>query len=107
MSAIPKIAVCVLLTAACASAGGTTIRWEPEYPDEALQNCVEGEVTLKYEVGPEALPINIEVVSSDPEGMFDAVAVKALSRWHQEGAPGDIAEETVEFRIDDHSECDS
>jgi len=107
MSMISKFAVCIFLTVACTYAGGTSILWEPEYPEQALQNCIEGEVTLRYEVGPDSLPINIEVLSSDPEGMFDPVAVKALSRWRQGAAPGEIAEETIEFRIDDYSECDS
>ncbi|WP_376693995.1 TonB family protein [Wenzhouxiangella sp. EGI_FJ10409] len=97
----------LVLSLICSAATGTTIHWESLYPDEAARECIEGEVTLTYEVGPESLPVDIQVVASEPEGVFDQTAVRALSRWTQSDPRGTLKRETIEFRIDDHSECNS
>ena len=64
-------------------------------------------MTLIYEVGPERLAINIRVVASEPEGVFDEAAIQAISRWSQSDPLGTPKKETIEFSIDDHSECNS
>ena len=64
-------------------------------------------MTLTYEVGPESLPINIRVVASEPEGVFDEAAIQAISRRSQSDPLGTPKKETIEFRIDDHSGCNS
>jgi TonB family protein len=107
MSKATLIFAALTFSLICSAVTGTTIHRDSLYPDEAARECIEGEVTLAYQVGPENLPINIQVVASEPEGVFDEAAIRALSRWTQSDPRGTLKRETIEFMIDDHSECNS
>jgi periplasmic protein TonB len=51
-----------------------------EYPPDALRKNVEGWVELEYVVASDGKVASITVVDSNPTGVFDAAAVRALSR---------------------------
>ena len=51
-----------------------------EYPPDALRKNVEGWVELEYVVTSDGKVASITVVDSNPTGVFDAAAVRALSR---------------------------
>ncbi|MHB8477697.1 MAG: energy transducer TonB [Steroidobacteraceae bacterium] len=51
-----------------------------EYPQDALRKNVEGWVELEYVVTSDGKVASITVVNSNPTGVFDAAAVRALSR---------------------------
>lgn len=51
-----------------------------EYPADALRKNVEGWVELEYVVTSDGKVASITVVNSNPTGVFDAAAVRALSR---------------------------
>ena len=42
---------------------------------------VRGYVVMRYSLNGDGHPIEIEVVESSPKGLFEAEAVRALSRW--------------------------
>ena len=57
------------------------VRVPPEYPARALQNGDEGYVVLRFTVTETGAVAEPEVVSSEPPGMFDRAAIRAVLRW--------------------------
>ncbi|MBN4075351.1 energy transducer TonB [Gammaproteobacteria bacterium AH-315-E17] len=51
------------------------------YPEEALENCIEGWVHLSYEFSSDNMATNIRVLDSDPPGVFEEAAISAFSIW--------------------------
>ena len=51
-----------------------------DYPPDALRKNVEGWVELAYVVTPEGKVASVSVTAASPAGVFDAAAVRALSR---------------------------
>ncbi len=49
------------------------------YPQEAINNCIEGWVHRSYDFSPDNRAINIRVVDSEPTGVFEEAAISALS----------------------------
>jgi TonB family protein len=79
------VASLVLLVAGCMSqpsrppqimaAGGL------DFPAAAAAQRVEGYVVVGYDVGVDGTVANAHVVESNPPGLFDEAAVKAVSGW--------------------------
>ena len=76
------------------------------YPETAYEACTEGWVFLEFIVRADGSAEKIHVLASEPAGVFDAAAVKAISRW-QFGKEASSREHTagrrtikVEFSID-------
>ena len=59
----------------------STLRVPPKYPLDAARNNVEGFVQMNFSINKRGEPIDIEVIKSEPEGVFSREAVKALSQW--------------------------
>ena len=53
----------------------------PSYPRGARRDGVEGWVRLGYGIGADGRTEQIEVLESQPAGVFDAASVRALERW--------------------------
>lgn len=73
-----------LLTLALIS--GCALATDPEacdsgYPISAAKQGIEGFVQLEFDISAEGKPVNIKVVKSEPEGIFDEKAICALSKW--------------------------
>ena len=56
-------------------------RQAPFYPAQAARNGVEGWVDLELRVDATGAVLDVSVVASDPEGVFDAAAVDAAKDW--------------------------
>ncbi|MEO5595804.1 MAG: TonB family protein, partial [Lysobacteraceae bacterium] len=54
----------------------------PRYPDVAVKHKVGGQVMLKILVGKDGSAKHVEVVSSQPAGVFDQKTVDAAKQWH-------------------------
>lgn len=54
---------------------------DPIYPKDARANGVEGKVELAFKVNIRGNPKKVKVVRSDPPGVFDKAAVRALKQW--------------------------
>jgi TonB family protein len=54
------------------------------YPQVAKDNALGGTVDLQFTVQPDGSTADIEVVKSDPQGLFETSAIKALSQWRYE-----------------------
>ncbi|WP_188452127.1 energy transducer TonB [Glycocaulis albus] len=57
-------------------------RFPPQYPVRALERGLEGYTVLRFDVGIDGQPENIELVFSTPDGTtFSRESVRALERW--------------------------
>jgi bla regulator protein BlaR1 len=69
-------------SAAAAPALPSPLRVEmPSYPRGARRDGVEGWVRLAYGIGADGRTGQIEILESQPAGVFDAASVRALERW--------------------------
>ncbi len=56
-------------------------REQPKYPSRALSRDIEGWVKVQFDLDNKGQPINIEVIESEPAGIFDKAAVKSVKKW--------------------------
>jgi bla regulator protein BlaR1 len=70
-------------------------RVEPEYPSFAAQEKMSGAVLLKFDIKPNGHTDNITVLKSKPEGIFDNVALTALSHWVYQAHEQDMLADNV------------
>ena len=79
----------VSTTIAEASAAPVSLRVvKPVYPPRAMSAGVQGNVELEYNVGSDGTASNIRVLRAQPEGVFDAAAISALSQWRFQAGDG-------------------
>lgn len=57
------------------------VRIEPRYPKEAVEKGIEGHVDLSFVITNDGKTANIEVLDSQPAGVFEEVVVAAVERW--------------------------
>ena len=65
------------------SAGGDGLLYgvPPQYPAEALQRGIQGQVVVSVTVGPDGRVVQVEIVESNPPRTFDRSAAKAAAKW--------------------------
>lgn len=56
------------------------------YPTQALLYKKEGKVVLKFTITTQGIADNIQIVESNPKGLFDQAAIQALKQWRFEPA---------------------
>jgi TonB family protein len=56
-------------------------RVEPQYPEKAVVEKIEGGVVLKFDVDNDGYVKNVEVINGEPAYVFDRVAAAALRQW--------------------------
>ena len=59
----------------------------PVYPERAMSSRVEGTVELQYSIGADGSVHDVQVLHAQPEGVFNAAALAALSQWRFEASP--------------------
>ncbi len=57
------------------------VRFPPEYPTNARYQGIEGSVMLRFTVTETGAVADPEVIRSDPPGVFDRAARRAVLRW--------------------------
>jgi protein TonB len=60
---------------------GRIVATDPVYPASARQNRVEGWVELMFTITETGTVRDVEVVDSEPQGVFDSAATQAVSSW--------------------------
>ena len=70
----------------------------PDYPPQARSRKLEGFVELEFRVTANGSTEDIRVVRSEPEGLFDRNAVRALMRWKFKPAERDGVPEATTTR---------
>ena len=81
------------------------VRIEPQYPREALIKGIEGWVRVEFTILEDGGVDAVEVVASEPRGMFERNAVRAIMRWKfkpriVDGRPvRRLGAQTIEFQL--------
>ncbi|MFK7915748.1 MAG: energy transducer TonB [Pseudomonadales bacterium] len=79
------ILFCAVLLSGCLGSANRPLQLlngaGPIYPAQARANGLEGEVVVRYAVNVDGVVVDPQVVSSNPEGVFDAAAVAAVASW--------------------------
>ncbi|WP_102797705.1 energy transducer TonB [Bowmanella denitrificans] len=57
------------------------VRYDPDYPLEALRDGTEGWVKLMFDIDPTGRVVNVRIVQAEPARVFDREAKRALLRW--------------------------
>lgn len=82
-------------------------RVPPVWPRDSLITGVSGRVQLKATVTAEGRVVEVQVVASDPPGLFDQAAIEAFSQWRfdpkrEAGVPvASKVEQTISFVLED------
>jgi len=53
----------------------------PQYPQAAFRKGVQGRVLMEATILPDGSVRDVEVVESEPPGVFDGVATHAFAKW--------------------------
>ncbi len=57
------------------------VRINPEYPRRAQSRGIEGWVQFEFTITPAGTVSNLKVIDSEPKGLFEDAATKAILRW--------------------------
>jgi TonB family protein len=57
------------------------VRIAPQYPGSAAATHLNGCVVIAADVRPDGLSDNYEIVDSQPAGVFDDAALRAMNQW--------------------------
>lgn len=57
------------------------VRVQPMYPRRAAERGIEGYVIVKFRVGTAGQVVDPRVMDSDPKGVFERAALKAVRKW--------------------------
>ena len=78
----------------------------PIYPSQAKMAGIEGQAVVRYDVSIDGRVVNARIESSEPPGLFDAAALKAVRSWRynpqlREGDAQAVSNvlSTVKFRL--------
>ena len=80
-------------------------RQPPQYPYRAARRGIEGWVRVRFQVTETGTVEDVEVLDSEPPGVFEQAAIKAVYRWRFKprivnGQPtAGTAEQVVEFEL--------
>lgn len=69
----------------------------PKYPEAAREEGVEGKVVFSIVIDEEGKVVEAEVVTSEPEGIFEETAREALMKWRYE--PATVEGRPVKVRV--------
>ena len=53
----------------------------PRYPTRAIKTQTEGWVEISFSIDTKGKPFDLQVISSEPEGMFEKAALKSVGKW--------------------------
>ncbi|WP_245321335.1 TonB family protein [Pseudoalteromonas sp. KS88] len=59
---------------------------EPNYPEHAYKNGIEGWVWLEFDIDESGAVTDITIIDSNPEKTFDKAIINAVKRWHYQAS---------------------
>lgn len=81
--------------------GSKIIRKEPSYPPQAAKNDITGYVKLTFVIGRDGQVSAVDVVESNPTGVFDKAALKAIEQWqYPRHSKARVTSVQLDFRLD-------
>ncbi len=63
------------------------VRVQPRYPADAVEEGIEGQVTIEFTITEDGATENLVVLKADPEGVFESEATAALKAWRFQPPP--------------------
>lgn len=66
-------------------------RVNPRYPRRAKIRRQEGFVQLAFKIDSSGFVSDVKVMKSNPEGVFERAAIKAMKRWRFKPSKDDVA----------------
>lgn len=75
------------------------VRFEPEYPPQALRRGIEGYVVLEFVITRSGKVVDIRVIEAVPPGVFERAAERALRKWRYGKGVGPLAGMRVRFEF--------
>lgn len=82
------------------------VRMPAQYPSKAKRRNIEGFVKARLEINAEGTVDSVEIIDSDPKGIFERAAIRALYKYKfkpkmVDGQPqAQTATQTLEFNLD-------
>lgn len=77
----------------------------PAYPYYALANRIEGDVTVRYNVGVDGKISKVWILKSEPQHLFDSAVIAAMAQWRYEiNKPVQGLTKKIYFKIEAPSE---
>ncbi|NRA85052.1 MAG: M56 family metallopeptidase [Gammaproteobacteria bacterium] len=73
------------------------IRIEPRYPIQAAKDLLNGSVVLKFDIMTDGSVMNISVVKSVPQGIFDKESRRALKQWKYKASAAGATNQHVQL----------
>lgn len=73
------------------------VRIEPLYPIQAAKDKLDGSVVLKFDILADGSVMNISVVKSVPQGIFDKESRRALKRWKYKSSASGATNQYVQL----------
>ena len=70
MKYILPVALCFMVSISFA----TSYKVKGHYPEEAIKNCIEGWVKVRYTVSDKGRAESIEIIAAEPPGVFESAA---------------------------------
>ncbi len=75
----------------------------PKFPKAAILNGIQGFVILTYSVDKYGTPVDIDIIKSEPLGIFDRAAIQAFSQYryspkHIDNTP--VRDDNLTFTMD-------
>jgi TonB family protein len=58
----------------------------PKYPETVAGAAIDGRVIVEVDINADGVPTAVDVVASQPQGVFDAATVEAVKQWRFEPA---------------------
>ena len=72
----------------------------PDYPYYALANHLDGEVTIRFDVGANGKVEKMWILPSEPQHLFDDAVISAAAKWRFESnKPYKGMTKTIRFKL--------
>lgn len=75
------------------------VRYEPEYPPQALRRKIEGYAVVEFTITRSGKTVSIRTIDSHPPAVFDKAAERAIRRWRYAEGVGPRAGVQVRFEF--------
>lgn len=77
---------------------------QPAYPDVALKKGITGFVKILFDLDAAGTPVNLRIIESQPDGVFDQSVIQALEQsrfeWLEKNAPHSAIQQHFVFQFD-------
>ena len=72
----------------------------PPYPAKAYQQRTTGLIVAMYDINDRGKVENVRILSSQPQGVFDATVIHTLGKWQYEShKPVNNVSQTIKFQM--------